>query len=148
MNTLQWGLSSALECGGSSFIAHGGSMMPIVWPGSVVRVRPIQQRPAVGQCVLAVDDESLVFHRVVGATPAGLLLRGDAQERAIEFAWTELLGVAEGTHVGRWWIPSRLPLPAARWGVSAARCAYSHRERMGVVRSIARSVYQRLQAHV
>jgi hypothetical protein len=67
---------------------HGESMLPTLWPGDVVEIESCSLedvRP--GEIVLALRDDRLVLHRLVGrfndpctndpCTPGGFLLRGD-----------------------------------------------------------------------
>jgi hypothetical protein len=59
---------------------RGESMLPTLWPGEVVEIENCSLetvRP--GEIVLALRDNRLVLHRLVGACqPAGFRLRGDS----------------------------------------------------------------------
>ncbi|MGO8986980.1 MAG: S24/S26 family peptidase [Terriglobales bacterium] len=74
---------------------HGESMLPALWPGDVVEIEscPVDEiRP--GEIVLALRDDRLVLHRLVGTcAPGGFLLRGDCVRSADpEYPTEALLG--------------------------------------------------------
>lgn len=58
---------------------HGESMLPALWPGSVVEIAscPLADvRP--GEIVLALRNGRLFLHRLVASQPEGFVLRGDS----------------------------------------------------------------------
>ena len=60
-----------------SFVAGGSSMSPFIRDGDTVVVAPVLC-PKIGEVVLCKTCGGLVLHRVVSATPAGIITRGDA----------------------------------------------------------------------
>ena len=64
------------------FEVHGESMLPTLWPGDIVTIEScsVEDVPP-GGIVLALRDDRLFLHRLVGSQPNGFLLRGDSVPR-------------------------------------------------------------------
>jgi len=71
--------------GGAWVHAASSSMAPLIQPGDQLRLGaldPASARP--GMIVAFRRDGTLIVHRVLGATPAGLVTKGDALAQRLE----------------------------------------------------------------
>lgn len=60
----------------------GTSMLPVIWPGDLVTVRPCDvSELAVGQIILYRREGILTAHRIVRVRREHLILRGDSLDR-------------------------------------------------------------------
>jgi signal peptidase len=87
---------------------NGSSMLPSIWPGDALTVRPLRDAPASeGQVILFTREGRLFAHRVVGrlesASSTQLITRGDAHDHCDPpVAASEILGtVASISRGGR-----------------------------------------------
>jgi signal peptidase I len=79
-----------------AFVYNGASMAPTFRPGQLLYVRPVARDLAPGDVVVFANSSgSYVVHRVVTATDAGLVTRGDSNRLP------DVLSVAHGQVVGR-----------------------------------------------
>jgi signal peptidase I len=76
----------------------GTSMLPAVWPGDILRVRPAAEvSPGKGSVVLFLREGRLCAHRVVGRSSAQLITCGDAvPDCDAPVAVADVLGVVTG----------------------------------------------------
>jgi len=115
----------------------GSSMRPVVWPGALVRLEPVEARAIRRGDVVWVDlgGDRVALHRVVSRTSDRVVTRGDACPRCdpavpIDRVRARLAGVV----IGRWaWHGAPAPLgrlvdraalalaPSMRVGLGAAR---------------------------
>jgi len=125
------------------FRIRGTSMLPALWPGESVAVRPIEfSAIRTGDLAVFVRNRHLVVHRVVrrivGATGIGIITRGDAQfHDDPPFGESELLGVVATVHrfgASRC-VPRRLPLLArgVAWTIQRSARARSVLNRLNFV---------------
>ena len=95
-----------------SFLAGGSSMWPSMGAGRAVSVSPCApEQPQVGCCVLAVQEQGLVLHRVIGEDEHRLLLKGDNNRTPDGwYAREEVLGRLPGRRFDRVFaLLSRMP---------------------------------------
>jgi signal peptidase I len=123
---------------------RGTSMLPALWPGDVVSIRPIRLddvRP--GEIAVFVRNRHFVVHRVIRASEDGgvpaFVTRGDAQRcDDPPVAASALLGVVETVHrFGRSRpLPRRPPLfsRAVAWTVQRSPGARRFLDRLNSVR--------------
>ena len=139
--SLSWALGQTLEREGTAQLTvYGGSMLPILWPGSKVRLRPVDRSPRVGECVLATGPrDDLVLHRVVSVSANWVVLRGDAQRTTERFPMNRVIAIQDGSNLGPLWIPTRLPA----WFVSIARAMFLDRKNRGGVGALGALLYAR-----
>src|SRR5271156_4660404 len=73
-------VAEALRAGSETRIrVTGTSMLPAVWPGDILRTRPLVEiSPDKGSVVLFLRDGRLFAHRVVGRSGAQLITCGHA----------------------------------------------------------------------
>jgi hypothetical protein len=84
------------------FCAQGRSMLPFVWPGTDVRIVPVDARRArIGDLALVDRGTVAILHRVVGRRGDMLLMQGDAM-RSLDppAAPEDVLGLAQGLVLG------------------------------------------------
>jgi hypothetical protein len=61
--------------------AHGTSMLPAIWPGDRLTVRPVRATlPAVGEIALTLWEGGLRAHRVIACSDHDVMTQGDALE--------------------------------------------------------------------
>jgi hypothetical protein len=74
--------------------AQGTSMVPAIWPGDRLTIRPINEAiPAIGEVALTLWEGGLRAHRVIGRVARGVITQGDALDSAdAATAHTEILG--------------------------------------------------------
>jgi hypothetical protein len=74
--------------------AHGTSMLPTIWPGDRLAIRPVSATlPAVGEIALTRWEGGLRVHRVIGCVADGVTTQGDALGSAdAATAHTDILG--------------------------------------------------------
>lgn len=93
---------------------RGSSMEPFIWSGATVRVVH-SDTVARGDVVLAKRGEALYCHRVVGRSPRGVTLQGDAHGHSDgDVREDAVLGRVDGLVLGKWSF-AQVPLPVARW---------------------------------
>jgi hypothetical protein len=95
-----------------SFLAGGSSMWPSMAPGRAVNVSSCApEHLQVGCCVLVVQEQELVLHRVVGADRQRVLLKGDNNRTPDGwYAREEILGRLPGRRFDRVFaLLSRMP---------------------------------------
>jgi hypothetical protein len=75
-------IADALRAGHSVTIrAQGTSMVPAIWPGDRLTIRPINEAvPAIGEVALTLWDGGLRAHRVIGRIANSVITQGDALE--------------------------------------------------------------------
>ena len=65
--------------------AFGTSMVPSIWPGDIVTIEQIRDKNEVGSIVLAIRDDRLYLHRLVGTESSHggtfFITQGDAMPR-------------------------------------------------------------------
>jgi signal peptidase I len=94
---------------------NGSSMLPSIWPGDALTVRPLGDATAAeGQVILFTREGRLVAHRVVGrlesASSTQLITRGDAHDHCDPpVAASEILGTVASISRGGREIPMASP---------------------------------------
>lgn len=92
----------------TQWTVRGSSMWPAVRDGATVAASPVDPKTLrAGELAAYARGASVVVHRVVGADPRGLRLRGDALPREdAPVPWGDVLGrvvvVAQGPLTLRW----------------------------------------------
>lgn len=127
-----------------AFIYTGPSMAPTFRPGCLLYVRPAARDLAPGDVVVfASPSGSYVVHRVVAASDAGLITRGDNNRL------TDPLPVAHGQVVGRVELAEyggRLtPVPGGPAALRRARAGWEARRAIGWLRRIFGFPYRALR---
>jgi len=99
----------------------GTSMMPTLWPGDLVWVKPVKvEKLAPGDVILFLRENRIMAHRIVGMdAPAGELVirtRGDTLPAGdLPVRGSEVLGlVTAAQRFGTGWAISRTPRLASR----------------------------------
>ncbi|MFQ3581946.1 MAG: S24/S26 family peptidase [Chloracidobacterium sp.] len=110
------------------FRATGQSMAPTIADGDVIRVEPLAMDApvSVGDVVLALVNNRLIAHRVIGITGGGvtaqLTLRGDAQASVADcVARRDVLGRLPNNT-----LPPNTVRPGRRSGMATIRAALTH----------------------
>ncbi|HXD89997.1 MAG TPA: S24/S26 family peptidase [Candidatus Binataceae bacterium] len=88
-------IADALRAGHSVTIrAQGTSMVPAIWPGDRLTIRPINEAvPAIGEVALTLWEGGLRAHRVIGRIADSVITQGDALGSAdAATAHSEILG--------------------------------------------------------
>lgn len=87
-----------LRGGGTlQFRALGSSMIPSLWPGDILKIRPVEIADvAAGEIVLFSRNSLLVTHRVVRKCGSALITRGDSLPFTDPPEGAELLGRVVG----------------------------------------------------
>lgn len=136
---IAWAVKTALRVDGTAtLVARGSSMMPNIWSGCELRLRPITCSPRVGECVLALDSKGTpVFHRVVSVDREQIGLRGDAQNMVVAYPLSALVANEDGWHVGLWRIPIAVPLTAKLTLARSLQWLHRRRKRLGSLRRLA-----------
>src|SRR5262249_5102952 len=103
-----FGIRKALERNGSvSFRVKGGSMLPFIWPNTMVTViRTRTSDLAVGDVILFQCGDQLALHRVIRKEPAGYVVSGDASPQSGSLVFeTQILGRLRDLTIGRLALP-------------------------------------------
>lgn len=131
----------------AELVCFGTSMMPLVWPGTLVRLEPAAPealRP--GDLVLYGRRGQVVLHRVVGRQGASLLVRGDALEVVDRVPTAAILGRARGAVLFRWQLGPDSPLGAAVGTVApAAGWLYRRRRNLGPLARVGGAAFRLLR---
>jgi signal peptidase I len=92
-------IAEALRAGNEARIrVTGTSMLPAIWPGDILRVRPsVEIPPDRGSVVLFLRDGRLFAHRVFGRSGAQLITCGDSVPHCdAPMAVADVLGTVAG----------------------------------------------------